>query len=110
MQTEYRTLERGSDGEDVQALMQRLADLGYYTSSVDDMFGPGMARAVQLFNAQHGLGNSEVATAQTQQMAFAQTAQARAAQPPVIHSVTLEQYEGRPVFSVEVYNPPRRPT
>ena len=71
VQTEYRTLERGSDGEDVQALMQRLADLGYYTSSVDDMFGPGMARAVQLFNAQHGLGNSEVATAQTQQMAFA---------------------------------------
>ena len=105
VQTEYRTLERGSDGEDVQALMQRLADLGYYTSSVDDMFGPGMARAVQLFNAQHGLGNSEVATAQTQQMAFAQTAQARAAQPPVIRSVTLEQYEGRPVFSVEVYNP-----
>lgn len=102
---EYRELERGDEGEDVQALMQRLADLGYYTSDVDDIFGQGMARAVLLFNAQHGLGNSETASVQTQQIALSQDAQARAPQPPVIRSVALEQYEGKPVFSVEVYNP-----
>ncbi|MGN0742538.1 MAG: peptidoglycan-binding protein, partial [Candidatus Fimadaptatus sp.] len=67
----YQTMERGDKGEAVRALMQRLADLGYYTSSVDDSFGPGMAKAVRKFNAMCGLEGGETANAQTQERAFA---------------------------------------
>ena len=102
---QYQVLERGAEGEDVQALMQRLYDLGYYTSTVDDTFGRGMAKAVRLFNAQCGLGNSETATVEMQEMAFSADAPAYAVMPPKITNVKLEQYEGKPIFSIEAYNP-----
>lgn len=100
-----REMVRGDSGDDVKALMQRLADLGYYTSKVDSQFGPGMARAVKAFNAQCGLGDSETATAAMQELVFAENAPIKTAMPPVIKAVALEEYEGKPVFSVTAYNP-----
>lgn len=102
---QYQALERGAKGEDVRALMQRLYDLGYYKSDVDDTFGKGMARAVRLFNARCGLGSSEVASVETQQLAFAANAPVYDVMPPRITGVRLEQYEGKPVFSITAYNP-----
>ena len=103
--TQYQALERGAKGEDVRALMQRLYDLGYYKSDVDDTFGKGMARAVRLFNVRCGLGSSEVASVETQQLAFAANAPVYDIMPPRITGVRLEQYEGKPVFSITAYNP-----
>ncbi len=102
---QYQALERGAKGEDVRALMQRLYDLGYYKSDVDDTFGKGMARAVRLFNVRCGLGSSEVASVETQQLAFAANAPVYDVMPPRITGVRLEQYEGKPVFSITAYNP-----
>lgn len=85
--------------------MQRLYDLGYYKSDVDDTFGKGMARAVRLFNVRCGLGSSEVASVETQQLAFAANAPVYDIMPPRITGVRLEQYEGKPVFSITAYNP-----
>ena len=102
---QYQALERGAKGEDVRALMQRLYDLGYYKSDVDDTFGKGMARAVRLFNVRCGLGSSEVASVETQQLAFAANAPVYDIMPPRITGVRLEQYEGKPVFSITAYNP-----
>ena len=102
---QYQALERGAKGEDVCALMQRLYDLGYYKSDVDDTFGKGMARAVRLFNVRCGLGSSEVASVETQQLAFAANAPVYDIMPPRITGVRLEQYEGKPVFSITAYNP-----
>lgn len=102
---QYQVLERGAKGEDVRALMQRLYDLGYYKSDVDDTFGKGMARAVRLFNVRCGLGSSEVASVETQQLAFAANAPVYDIMPPRITGVRLEQYEGKPVFSITAYNP-----
>lgn len=102
---QYQALERGAKGEDVRALMQRLYDLGYYKSDVDDAFGKGMARAVRLFNVRCGLGSSEVASVETQQLAFAANAPVYDIMPPRITGVRLEQYEGKPVFSITAYNP-----
>lgn len=102
---QYQALERGAKGEDVRALMQRLYDLGYYKSDVDDTFGKGMARAVRLFNLRCGLGSSEVASVETQQLAFAANAPVYDIMPPRITGVRLEQYEGKPVFSITAYNP-----
>lgn len=103
--SQYQALERGAKGEDVRALMQRLYDLGYYKSDVDDTFGKGMARAVRLFNVRCGLGSSEVASVETQQLAFAANAPVYDIMPPRITGVRLEQYEGKPVFSITAYNP-----
>ena len=103
--SQYQALERGAKGEDVRALMQRLYDLGYYKSDVDDTFGKGMARAVRLFNVRCGLGSSEVASVETQQLAFAANAPVYDIMPPRITGVRLEQYEGKPVFSIAAYNP-----
>ena len=102
---QYQALERGAKGEDVRALMQRLYDLGYYKSDVDDTFGKGMARAVRLFNVRCGLGSSEVASVETQQLAFDANAPVYDIMPPRITGVRLEQYEGKPVFSITAYNP-----
>lgn len=102
---QYQALERGAKGEDVRALMQRLYDLGYYKSDVDDTFGKGMARAVRLFNVRCGLGSSEVASVETQQLAFAANAPVYDIMPPRITGVRLEQYDGKPVFSITAYNP-----
>ena len=102
---QYQALERGAKGEDVRALMQRLYDLGYYKSDVDDTFGKGMARAVRLFNVRCGLGSSGVASVETQQLAFAANAPVYDIMPPRITGVRLEQYEGKPVFSITAYNP-----
>ena len=102
---QYQALERGAKGEDVRALMQRLYDLGYYKSDVDDTFGKGMARAVRLFNVRCGLGSSEVASVETQQLAFAANAPVYDIMPPRITGVRLDQYEGKPVFSITAYNP-----
>ncbi len=103
--SQYQALERGAKGEDVRALMQRLYDLGYYKSDVDDTFGKGMARAVRLFNVRCGLGSSEVASVETQRLAFAANAPVYDIMPPRITGVRLEQYEGKPVFSITAYNP-----
>lgn len=47
--TEPPVLRRNSQGDDVQALQQRLADLGYYTGAVDGLYGNGTEAAVFAF-------------------------------------------------------------
>jgi len=49
-------LKRGSSGPDVQALQQRLSDLGFDPNGVDGNFGPGTEKAVRAFQAAKGLG------------------------------------------------------
>ena len=48
-------LKRGSTGDDVIEMQQRLKDLGFYSGSVDGNFGPGTEEALRLFQRQHGL-------------------------------------------------------
>src|SRR5437762_13658086 len=49
-------LKRGSSGPDVQALQQRLSDLGFDPNGVDGNFGPGTEAAVRAFQQAKGLG------------------------------------------------------
>jgi peptidoglycan hydrolase-like protein with peptidoglycan-binding domain len=49
-------LKRGSSGPDVQALQQRLSDLGFDPNGLDGNFGPGTEAAVRAFQAVNGLG------------------------------------------------------
>src|SRR6185436_13915177 len=50
------TLQKGSSGPDVQALQQRLSDLGFDPNGLDGNFGPGTEQAVRAFQAAKGLG------------------------------------------------------
>ena len=43
------------DTTSVAAMQQRLAELGYYTGTVDGLTGPGTKAALTLFQKQHGL-------------------------------------------------------
>lgn len=49
------TLQRGSSGPDVQALQQRLSDLGFDPNGIDGNFGPGTEKAVRAFQQANGL-------------------------------------------------------
>ncbi|MBR4458356.1 MAG: peptidoglycan-binding protein [Clostridia bacterium] len=53
--TQQPSLHNGSAGERVFRLQNRLAELGYYTGTVDGQFGPGTEDAVLRFQKEHGL-------------------------------------------------------
>jgi lysozyme len=46
-----QVLARGSNGEDVKILQERLKDLGYYKGDIDGDFGSGTDAAVRMFQA-----------------------------------------------------------
>lgn len=71
---EYTELERGSKGDDVKALQQRLKDLGYLSGAVDGDYGGGTASAVSSFQNQAGLAVTGKADVETQRALFDSTA------------------------------------
>ncbi|MCA1995554.1 MAG: peptidoglycan-binding protein [Coleofasciculus sp. S288] len=59
------TLRRGSSGTRVRSLQARLIALGYYTGSVDGIFGSGTEAALKRFQQDNGLVASGIADAST---------------------------------------------
>ena len=49
------TLRYGDSGDDVKTLQKRLKQWGYYTGTVDGVFGPKTLTAVKLFQKKNGL-------------------------------------------------------
>ncbi|MBR5301505.1 MAG: peptidoglycan-binding protein [Clostridia bacterium] len=71
----YPTLERGDkDASLIYKLQQRLKDLGYYTISVDGIFGSGTQRAVREFQRVNGLSVTGVADNATQTLLYSSAA------------------------------------
>lgn len=58
-------LKRGSEGEDVKKLQQRLKDLGYDVGPVDGIFGPLTEGALKEFQTKTGLAADGTTTPQT---------------------------------------------
>ena len=50
-----RTLRRGYTGSDVTSVQKRLKELGYYTGSVDGVYGTGSIAAAKAFQKRNGL-------------------------------------------------------
>lgn len=48
-ESEKRSLKLGDEGDDVKALQERLAELGYYSGPIDGVYGEDTAKAVQSF-------------------------------------------------------------
>ncbi|MGI6172944.1 MAG: peptidoglycan-binding domain-containing protein [Christensenellales bacterium] len=69
-QAAYKTLKKGSSGTAVRKLQKRLAQLGYYSGSVNGNFGVQTENAVKSFQQAIGMEITGVATPETQEMLF----------------------------------------
>ncbi|MBR2796293.1 MAG: peptidoglycan-binding protein [Clostridia bacterium] len=70
----YRSLQKGSKGDEVKALQQRLIELNYLSGSADGDYGGKTASAVELFQSTAGLTATGIADADTQTALFADDA------------------------------------
>jgi hypothetical protein len=58
----YRTIEPGDIGSDVYAVQERLKELGYYYGWVDGKYGQGFHNAINKFQKEKGLPESQYVT------------------------------------------------
>lgn len=70
----YQTLQKGSKGDEVKALQQRLIELNYLSGSADGDYGGKTASAVELFQSTAGLTATGIADVDTQTALFADDA------------------------------------
>jgi len=68
------TLRSGSKGSEVKELQQRLKELGYYTGSVDGVYGSGTIKAVRAFQERNRLTVDGVAGPSTQKVLYSSAA------------------------------------
>ena len=70
----YLQLTRGNRGMRVQTMQERLRELGYLADAADGIFGPRTLKAVQLFQYENGLPESNTATRQTLKLLYSDSA------------------------------------
>lgn len=73
------TLQQGSKGDNVKKLQQRLKNLGYYTGSVDGVYGQGTVDAVRDFQANNRLSVDGKAGKRTQEVLYGSNAKKKTA-------------------------------
>lgn len=73
-EAERQTLQKGSKGDDVKALQQRLIELNYLSGSADGDYGNKTKTAVELFQKEAGLDATGIADPATQEALFADDA------------------------------------
>lgn len=61
----YALSQYGSSGEEVKQIQTKLRDWGYYSGSIDGIYGSGTYEAVKKFQSSNGLNADGVAGAQT---------------------------------------------
>ncbi|MGI6182710.1 MAG: peptidoglycan-binding domain-containing protein [Candidatus Fimadaptatus sp.] len=69
-QSRYDVLERNDKGEAVEAMQERLAELGYYDERVDGKFDNDTVKSLKQFEKKNGLANDGVASAYDQAILF----------------------------------------
>ena len=94
----YPTLERGSKGEEVVALQQRLIDLGYLESGADGDFGKKTQAAVEDFQIMADLPVTGAADSDTQNALYADSAAESAEYLPLRYRAMFDDpdtFEGK---------------
>ena len=70
-ETTYRTLKKGSRGEDVLRLKERMYELGYFTSTkFSDQYNDTMVERVKTLQKKNGLKADGIATPELQELVF----------------------------------------
>ena len=72
--TDDRTLREGMTGDDVLAVQIRLASLGYYTGTLDGVYGSGTITAMKAFQGRNKLTVDGVCGPNTQMVLFSSAA------------------------------------
>ena len=72
---DFKTLKKGSKGQAVRDLQQRLTDLGYLNDKVDGSYGLNTATAVRSFCDQNGLTISGDASPEMQELLYSSRAE-----------------------------------
>lgn len=104
-------LEVGSEGDDVQALQERLKELGYLDGSADGIYGNATAGAVSAFQIEAGIAETGAADEATQAALFADDAPraqiyfdldyTQASRDPDAYEGTLIKFDGTIVQVME---------
>ena len=81
--TESQELTNGSKGAAVTELQERLKDLGYYTISVDGVYGNGTSSAVSAFQGRNGLTQDGVASKETLEKIYSEDAVSAPPKPAI---------------------------
>ena len=68
------TLREGSKGTEVKKLQTRLKELGYYTGSIDGVYGSGTIKAIRAFQERNKLTVDGVAGPSTQKVLYSSSA------------------------------------
>lgn len=99
--SDYHMLSKGSRGEAVRALQQRLIDLGYLTDKADGVYGTMTTAAVRSFCEQNGLTISNDASPDMQAVLFSKDAKSYV--EPWIPLMIGQQFRYDPVKSVNTF-------
>ncbi len=78
----YKTLKKGSRGEDVRKMQTALKKQGYYSGKVDGIFGNGTLAAVKAFQKANGLKVDGIAGPQTLAKLYGKSAKETATPKP----------------------------
>ena len=64
-EAEAAALRQGSRGEDVKTVQKKLKRWGYYTGSIDGIYGPATKKAVEYFQRKNGLAADGIVGSKT---------------------------------------------
>ncbi len=88
-----QTLRRGSTGDSVIAVQQRLIALGYLTGTADGIYGTGTAEAIYNFQKRNGLSRDGVAGEKTLALLFSTAAESPTPTPTAAPITTVSPAE-----------------
>ncbi len=88
-----QTLRRGSTGDSVIAVQQRLIALGYLTGTADGIYGTDTAEAIYNFQKRNGLSRDGVAGAKTLTALFSTSAESPTPTPTAAPITTVSPAE-----------------
>lgn len=88
----YQTLAPGAEGKAVRALQHALAELGYYSGSIDGKFGSGTTASLKAFQDKNGLRATGVALPELQQLLYEK--RVRNSKNKLVFTKTLPPIEG----------------
>lgn len=88
----YRTLVQGDSGKLVRALQQALSELGFYSGSIDGIFGASTTSALKNFQKRNGLRETGIALPELQQLLYEK--RVRNSKNQLVLTKTLPPVEG----------------
>jgi peptidoglycan L-alanyl-D-glutamate endopeptidase CwlK len=104
------TLKRGSSGNEVKSLQERLLELGFNPGDVDGIFGGGTDAAVRAFQASEGMLVDGIAGQRTLAALGGTATQIEPGPPLAIAEVTVERvshmFSDAPIRNIKTYLPP----